>query len=188
MLYPLPSVLVTVADKEGNDNVLTVAWTGTVCSDPAMVYVSVRPSRYSHHMIKETGEFVINLTTEELAYATDYCGVKSGKDEDKFKNASLTKEPAKYVNAPLIKESPVNIECQVTDVVPCGSHDMFVAKVLCVHADKKYMDENGTFSLEKAKPIVYSHGWYYGLGRKIGKFGYSVIKKKAAKKRYRKNK
>ena len=137
MLYPLPSVLVTVADDEGNDNVLTVAWTGTVCSDPAMVYVSVRPSRYSHHMIKETGEFVINLTTEELAYATDYCGVKSGKDEDKFKNASLKKEPAKYVKAPLIKESPVNIECQVTDVVPCGSHDMFVAKVLCVHADKK---------------------------------------------------
>lgn len=188
MLYPLPSVLVTVADDEGNDNVLTVAWTGTVCSDPAMVYVSVRPSRYSHHMIKETGEFVINLTTEELAYATDYCGVKSGKDEDKFKNASLTKESAKYVKAPLIKESPVNIECQVTDVVPCGSHDMFVAKVLCVHADKKYMDENGTFSFEKAKPIVYSHGWYYGLGKKIGKFGYSVIKKKAAKKRYRKNK
>ena len=139
-------------------------------------------------MIKETVEFVINLTTEELAYATDYCGVKSGKDEDKFKNASLTKEPAKYVKAPLIKESPVNIECQVTDVVPCGSHDMFVAKVLCVHADKKYMDENGTFSFEKAKPIVYSHGWYYGLGKKIGKFGYSVIKKKAAKKRYRKNK
>ena len=128
MLYPLPSVLVTVADDEGNDNVLTVAWTGTVCSDPAMVYVSVRPSRYSHHMIKETGEFVINLTTEELAYATDYCGVKSGKNEDKFKNASLTKEPAKYVKAPLIKESPVNIECRVTDVVPCGSHDMFVAK------------------------------------------------------------
>ncbi|MFR6563705.1 MAG: flavin reductase family protein [Eubacterium ventriosum] len=108
-------------------------------------------------------------------------GVKSGKDEDKFKNASLTKEPAKYVKAPLIKESPVNIECQVTDVVPCGSHDMFVAKVLCVHADKKYMDENGTFSFEKAKPIVYSHGWYYGLGKKIGKFGYSVIKKKQEK-------
>ena len=119
---------------------------------------------------------------------THLCGVKSGKDEDKFKNASLTKEPAKYVKAPLIKESPVNIECKVTDVVPCGSHDMFVAKVLCVHADKKYMDENGTFSFEKAKPIVYSHGWYYGLGKKIGKFGYSVIKKKAAKKRYRKNK
>ena len=143
---------------------------------------------YMCRLNKETGEFVINLTTEELAYATDYCGVKSGKNEDKFKNASLTKEPAKYVKAPLIKESPVNIECQVTDVVPCGSHDMFVAKVLCVHADKKYMDENGTFSFEKAKPIVYSHGWYYGLGKKIGKFGYSVIKKKAAKKRYRKNK
>ena len=115
---------------------------------------------------KRNRGIVINLTTEELAYATDYCGVKSGKDEDKFKNASLTKEPAKYVKAPLIKESPVNIECRVTDVVPCGSHDMFVAKVLCVHADKKYMDENGTFSFEKAKPIVYSHGWYYGLGKK----------------------
>lgn len=188
MLYPLPAVLVTVADKEGNENVLTVAWTGTVCSDPVMVYVSVRPSRHSYHMIKETGEFVINLTTEEMAYATDYCGVKSGRDEDKFEKTHLTKEKAKYVKAPLIKESPINMECKVEQVIPCGSHDMFLAKVLCVHADEKYMDEKGSFSLEKAQPIVYSHGWYYGLGKKIGKFGYSVIKRKSAKKRYNKNK
>ena len=136
---------------------------------------------YMCRLNKETGEFVINLTTEELAYATDYCGVKSGKDEDKFKNASLTKEPAKYVKAPLIKESPVNIECQVTDVVPCGSHDMFVAKVLCVHADKKYMDENGKFHLNDAGLVAYSHGEYFELGEKLGKFGYSVAKKQAAK-------
>ena len=174
MLYPLPSVLVTVADDEGNDNVLTVAWTGTVCSDPAMVYVSVRPSRYSHHMIKETGEFVINLTTEELAYATDYCGVKSGRDENKFEKMKLITEKAKYVKAPLLKDSPVNIECEVVSVTHLGTHDMFLAKVLCVHADKQYMDEKGKFDLAKAKPIVYSHGQYYVTGKKIGKFGYSV--------------
>ena len=183
MLYPLPAVLVTVADGEGNDNVLTVAWTGTVCSDPAMVYVSVRPSRYSHHMIKETGEFVINLTTKQLAFATDYCGVRSGRDEDKFAAMKLTKEKAKYVGAPLIKESPVNIECEVVDIIPCGSHDMFLAKVLCVHADKQYMDKNGKFDLAKAKPLVYSHGQYYDTGEKIGKFGYSVQKKNVKKRR-----
>ena len=178
MLYPLPAVLVTVVDKEGKDNVLTVAWTGTVCSDPAMVYVSVRPSRYSYHMIKETGEFVINLTTKELAYATDYCGVKSGRDVDKFKEMKLGKERAKYVEAPLIKESPVNIECRVVDIISCGSHDMFLGKVLCVHADKKYMNKKGKFDLAKAKPIVYSHGQYYCTGEKIGGFGYSVKKRK----------
>jgi flavin reductase (DIM6/NTAB) family NADH-FMN oxidoreductase RutF len=185
MLYPIPAVLVTVADKEGNENVLTIAWTGTVCSDPAMVYVSVRPSRHSYNMIKETGEFVINLTTKELAYATDYCGVRSGRDEDKFEAMKLTKERAKYVQAPLIKESPVNIECQVVDIIPCGSHDMFLAKVLCVHADKKYMDKDGKFNLAKAQPLVYSHGQYYATGEKLGKFGYSV--KKKLKKKNRKN-
>ena len=156
MLYPLPSVLVTAADSEGNDNVLTIAWTGTVCTNPAMVYISVRPSRHSYHMIKETGEFVINLTTKDLVYATDYCGVKSGRDVDKFDKMHLTREKAKYVNAPLIKESPVNIECEVVDIISCGSHDMFLAKVLCVHADKQYMDKNGKFDLGKARPIVYS--------------------------------
>ncbi len=178
MLYPLPAVLVTATDGKGNDNVLTIAWTGTVCSDPAMAYVSVRPSRHSYQMIKDTKQFVINLTTKDLAYATDYCGVKSGRDEDKFKAMKLTKEKAQYVQAPLIKESPVNIECEVVDIIPYGSHDMFVGKVLCVHADEKYMDGNGRFDLEKAQPIVYSHGQYYCTGEKLGKFGYSVRKNK----------
>ena len=178
MLYPLPAVLVTATDGKGNDNVLTIAWTGTVCSDPAMVYVSVRPSRHSYHMIKDTKQFVINLTTKDLAYATDYCGVKSGRDEDKFKAMKLTKEKAQYVQPPLIKESPVNIECEVVDIIPYGTHDMFVGKVLCVHADEKYMDASGRFDLEKAQPIVYSHGQYYCTGEKLGKFGYSVRKNK----------
>lgn len=186
MIYPLPAVLVTVTDKEGNDNVLTIGWTGTVCTNPAMAYISVRPSRHSYHMLKETGEFVINLTTKELTYATDYCGVKSGKDVDKFKEMQLTKEKAEHVKAPLIKESPVNIECKVVDVIPYGSHDMFVAEVLCVHADKEYMDESGRFDLSKAKPIVYSHGFYYATGEKLGKFGYSVAKKvRKVKKSYK---
>ncbi|MBR3645194.1 MAG: flavin reductase family protein [Lachnospiraceae bacterium] len=191
MVYPIPAVLVTVSDKEGNDNVLTVAWTGTVCSDPVMAYVSIRPSRHSYHMIKETGEFVINLTTEALAYATDFCGVKSGKDMDKFKECRLTKEKATYVAPPLIKESPVNIECKVVEVRPCGSHDMFIGEVVAVHADEQYMDEKGSFDLSKAKPLVYSHGQYYGLGKKIGRFGYSVTKnsnKKRGSKNNRKTK
>lgn len=182
MIYPLPAVLVTVSDNEGNDNVLTIGWTGTVCTNPAMAYISVRPSRHSYNMLKETGEFVINLTTKELTYATDYCGVKSGRDEDKLKAMKLTKEKAQYVKVPLIKESPVNIECKVIDIIPCGSHDMFLAKVLCVHADKEYMDETGKFDLSKAKPIVYSHGYYYATGEKLGKFGYSVAKKKKGRK------
>ncbi len=178
MLYPLPAVLVTVADKMGNSNIFTVAWTGTVCSDPAMVSISVRPERYSYHMIKETGGFVINLTTQELAYATDYCGVKSGRDVDKFKDMNLTPLPADVVLAPLLKESPVNIECIVKDIIKLGTHDMFLAEVAAVHVDERYMDENGKFSLEKAKPMVYSHGIYYSLGKKLGSFGYSVRKKK----------
>lgn len=177
MVYPLPAVLVSVTDKKGKDNVFTVAWTGTVCTNPAMVYISVRPSRYSYPMIKETGEFVINLTTKNLAYATDFCGVKSGREIDKFQKCHLTKEKGQYVEAPLIKESPVNIECRVVQTIACGSHDMFLAKVLAVHADKKYMDDKGKFDLTKAKPIVYNHGEYYDLGKKIGKFGYSIAKK-----------
>ncbi len=178
MIYPIPAVLVTVADNQGNDNVLTVAWTGTVCTNPAMAYVSIRPSRHSYKMIQETGQFVINLTTKDLVFATDYCGVKSGKDEDKFKTAKLTREKATYVKAPLIKESPVNIECEVTQVIPCGSHDMFLGKVLCVHADEQYMDETGKFDLQKANPLIYSHGQYFETGEYLGKFGYSVQKKK----------
>ncbi len=176
MLYPLPVVLVSAADEEGNTNVLTVAWAGTVCSDPPMVSVSIRPERYSYRMIKETGEFVINLTTEELAYATDYCGVVSGRDADKFKNMHLTPVKGDVVKAPLIKESPVNIEWIVKDIKSLGSHDMFIAQVAAVHVDEKYMDTKNKFHLEDAHPIVYSHGIYMSLGKRIGTFGYSVRK------------
>lgn len=177
MLYPLPVVMVSVADKNGKPNIITIAWTGTISSDPAMASISVRPERYSYDIIKETGEFVINLTTKDLCYATDYCGVKSGRDIDKFKEMGLTPMPAKYVKAPIIGECPVSIECKVEQVLPLGSHDMFVAKVLAVHADERYLDEKGRFCLEKAQPIVYSHGEYFTMGENIGKFGYSVKKK-----------
>ena len=177
MLYPLPAVMVSVADSNGKPNIITIAWVGTVCSNPPMVSISVRPERYSYNIIKETGEFVINLTTKELAYATDYCGVKSGRDVDKFAAMKLTPSKAEFVKAPLIDESPVNIECRVTQVIPLGSHDMFIAEVLAVHADEKYKDEKGKFCLEKADPIIYSHGEYLTCGEKIGTFGYSVKKK-----------
>lgn len=177
MLYPLPVVMVSVADKEGKQNIITIAWTGTICSDPPMVSISVRPERYSYHMIKETGEFVINLTTKELAFATDYCGVKSGRDVDKFAAMQLTPVRGEKVKAPLIAESPVNLECKVTEVKHLGTHDMFMAEVVCVHADEKYMDEQNRFHLEMADPIVYSHGTYMTTGEKIGTFGYSVRKK-----------
>ncbi len=178
MLYPLPVVLVSVADGKGNQNVLTVAWAGTVCSDPAMVSISVRPERHSHAMLCETGEFVINLTTEQLAYATDYCGVKSGRDVDKFKEMNLTPLPGKVVKAPRIAESPVSIECVVKQRIELGSHDMFVAEVVAVSVDDAYMDEKNSFHLEAADPIVYSHGTYFSMGNEIGKFGYSVRKPK----------
>lgn len=177
MLYPLPVVMVSVADKEGKQNIITIAWTGTICSDPPMVSISVRPERYSYHMIKETGEFVINLTTKELAFATDYCGVKSGRDVDKFAAMQLTPVQGEKVKAPFIAESPVNLECKVTEVKHLGTHDMFMAEVVCVHADEKYMDEQNRFHLEMADPIVYSHGTYMTTGEKIGTFGYSVRKK-----------
>lgn len=176
MLYPLPVVLISVADKKGNQNVFTVAWAGTICSDPPMVSISVRPERYSYDMIKETGEFVINLTTKDLVFATDYCGVRSGRNEDKFKEMNLTPVAAREVSAPLIEESPVNIECRVTEIKELGTHHMFIAEVVAVHADDKYMDETGKFSFSKAEPIVYSHGEYYSMGEKLGKFGYSVKK------------
>ena len=186
MLYPLPAVMVSVADKEGNPNIITVAWAGTVCTNPPMVSISVRPERYSHHMIDETGEFVINLTTEKLAYATDYCGVRSGKDVDKFKELHLTPEKAEYVNAPLIEESPVNIECNVVKKETPGSHHIFLAEVKAVHVDDAYMDQKGRFALEKTDPIVYVHGQYYSLGKLLGTFGYSV--KKPTKKNGKKKK
>lgn len=177
MLYPLPVVMVSVADRKGRNNIITLAWVGTVCSDPPMVSISVRPERYSYHMLKETGEFVINLTTKSLVYATDYCGVKSGRDVDKFQEMKLTALAASKVKAPLIEESPVNLECVVREVKPLGSHDMFLAEVVAVHADGKYMDENHKFCLDRAEPIVYSHGTYFGCGEKLGTFGYSVRKK-----------
>ena len=177
MLYPLPVVMVSVADKKGNHNIITVAWAGTVCTNPPMLSISVRPERHSYGMIKETMEFVINLTTEELAYATDYCGVRSGRDVDKFKEMHLTPETATEVKAPLIKESPVNIECKVKEIIELGSHHMFLAEVVAVHVDDKYMNDKNKFELSKAKPLVYSHGEYYTLGENVGRFGYSVKKK-----------
>ncbi|MBS6735986.1 MAG: flavin reductase family protein [Clostridiales bacterium] len=180
MLYPLPVVMVSVRDGEGKDNIITVAWAGTVCTNPPMVSISVRPERYSYHMLKESGEFVINLTTEELCRAADYCGVKSGRDVDKFRELGLKKEEASVVGAPMIGQSPVNIECRVTKVEELGSHHMFLARVEAVHADEAWMDENGRFDLNKALPVAYSHGEYYGLGRKLGTFGFSVRRKTAA--------
>ena len=178
MLYPVPVVMVTVSDGKGNDNIITIAWTGTINSDPAMVSISVRKSRYSHELLTKNGEFIINLVTKDLTYAMDYCGVKSGKDIDKFAQMKLTKGKAETVNVPAIEESPVNIECKVKQVIELGSHDMFIAEVTAVQADSKYMDENGKFDLNKAELIAYSHGQYYTLGENIGKFGYSVQKKK----------
>ena len=177
MLYPLPVVMVSMADKNGKTNIITIAWAGTVCTNPPMVSISVRPERYSYPILKETGEFVINLTTKELAFATDYCGVKSGRDVDNFKEMKLTPLKAKEVKAPLIQESPVNLECRVREILPLGSHHMFLADVAAVHADEKYMDEKHKFHLEKAEPIVYSHGAYLACGEQIGTFGYSVKKK-----------
>lgn len=176
LVYPVPVVLVSCGDGE-KKNILTIAWTGTVCTDPAMTYISVRKERYSYDMIEKTKEFVINLTTESLAFATDYCGVKSGRDVDKAKEMNLTYEPATKVKAPMIKESPVNIECQVKEIKDLGSHVMFLAEVVAVNVDDTYMDETGKFDMEKCKLIAYSHGEYYKLGEKLGKFGYSVKKR-----------
>jgi len=176
MLYPLPVVLVSVADGKGNDNILTIAWAGTVCSDPAMVSISVRKERYSYDMIKSTGEFIINLTTEELVKATDYCGVTSGRDVDKWEKCGLNRLMGSATKVPYIAESPVAIECKVESVTDLGSHDMFLARVVAVHVDDKYLDENGAFHLDQAKPLVYSHGRYYSMGNELGKFGYSIKK------------
>lgn len=178
MLYPLPAVMVSMASEEGKSNIITVAWAGTICTNPPMLSISVRPERFSYDILKRTGEFVVNLTTEELAYATDYCGVRSGRDVDKFREMNLHEEKASQVKAPLIKESPVNIECKVRKIEELGSHHMFLADVVAVNIDEEYLNEKNKFELGKAKPIVYSHGEYYGLGDMIGTFGYSVKKKK----------
>lgn len=177
MLYPLPAVLITTRNKAGKDNVCTVAWTGTVCSDPAMVSISLRKSRLSYEYLTETGVFVINLTTERLAHAADFCGVRSGRNMDKFQIEHLTREDASQIRCSMIAESPVNIECRVTESKDLGSHTMFLAEVLAVHADEQYMDAAGRFDLSHARPIVYSHGEYFSLGKRIGRFGYSVKKR-----------
>ena len=178
MLYPVPAVMVTVSDGAKRDNIITIAWAGTINSDPAMVSISVRKSRYSHELLMANGEFVINLVTKELTYAMDYCGVKSGRDMDKFEAMKLTRGKASTVNVPIIEESPLCIECKVKQVLELGSHDMFLAEVTAVLADEKYMDESGKFNLNDSELIAYSHGQYYTLGDNIGKFGYSVQKKK----------
>lgn len=184
MVYPLPAVMVSTADREGNDNIITVAWTGTVCTNPAMLYISVRPERYSYHMLRESGEFVVNLTTEKLAKATDWCGVRSGRDFDKWKEMHLTRGKAeKLTYAPIIQESPVNIECKMTEVQELGSHHMFLAKVEAVQVDESYMNETGKFELNDTQLLAYSHGEYYTLGKKLGTFGYSVRKQTAGKKK-----
>lgn len=176
-LYPLPAVMVSCGTMK-ESNIITVAWTGIINTNPAMVYISVRPTRYSYNLIKECGEFVINLTTERLAYATDWCGVKTGANVDKFEEMNLTKETAKYVKCPMIKECPVSVECRVKEIKELGSHHMFIAEVLGINADEKYIDGKGAFDISKCDLITYSNGKYYSLGKKIGKFGFSVRKKK----------
>ena len=184
-IYPLPVVLVTCGNME-KSNIMTVAWTGIINTNPAMCYISVRPERYSYNLIKENMEFVINLTNKDLAYATDWCGVRSGAKYDKFKEMNLHKQKANHVKCPIIKESPVAIECRVKEIRELGSHHMFIAEVLSIDADEKYIDEKGSFDISKCDLIAYSNGGYYPLGKKIGKFGYSVEKKKNSKNSYNK--
>jgi len=184
MVYPLPAVMVSCADKEGHDNIITIAWTGTICTNPAMLYISVRPTRYSYHLIRESGEFVVNLTTKDLVKATDWCGVRSGRDVDKWSEMHLTRGNAQtLIYAPIIEESPVNIECQVVKVEELDSHHMFLAKVTGVQVDDRFMQDNGKFALNKTGLLAYSHGEYFDLGKSLGTFGYSVKKKKKVKKK-----
>lgn len=179
MVYPLPAVMVSCGKTAEEYNIFTASWVGTICSEPAMCYVSIRPSRHSYDIIKKNGEFVINLTTEDLAYATDWCGVKSGRDFNKFEEMKLTPQKTSVIDSVIIKESPLSIECKVKEIIPLGSHDMFIAEVVNVLADEKFMDpETDAFKLEDAKLMAYSHGNYFKMGEKIGKFGWSVQKKK----------
>lgn len=178
MIYPVPAVLVSCGADPAEYNIFTVAWTGTICSDPPMCYISVRPERHSYAIIKRTGEFVINLTTEALAKATDWCGVRSGRDYNKFAEMGLTPIPSAVVSAPALAESPVSIECRVKDIIPLGTHDMFLAEVVNVLIDEEYIDaESGKLDLMRAHPIAYCHGEYFGLGKLIGHFGWSVRKR-----------
>ena len=183
MLYPVPAVMISCADEEGRSNIMTAAWAGTICSDPVMVSVSIRPERYSHDVIARTKEFVINLTTEDLTFAADFCGVRSGRDVDKFEYLHLTKVPSQKVKAPSIGESPVCLECHVTAIEKLGTHDMFLAEVVQVSVDEQYLDEKGRFLLEDAGLAAYVHGSYFALGEKLGTFGFSVRKKEGGKRR-----
>ncbi len=179
LIYPLPAAMISCGSSPEEYNIITLSWLGTICTNPPMCYISIRPERHSYNIIKKHMEFVINITTEELAYATDWCGVKSGKDFDKFEEMKLTAGKSTIVQAPIIEESPLNIECRVKEIISLGSHDMFIADVVNVKADEKYIDKvTGKFSLEDANPIAYSHGQYYELGNKLGGFGWSVRKKK----------
>lgn len=177
MLYPVPAVMVSCGRKNEKPNIITVAWAGTVCSDPALLSVSVRKERYSYSIIKETGEFAVNLVTTNLVKAADFCGVKSGRDIDKFKECGLTPMDSKTIEAPSIAESPLTLECRVKQVLELGSHDLFLAEVTAVSVEDQYMDKSGRFHLNDARLCAYSHGEYFELGEKIGKFGYSVRKK-----------
>jgi flavin reductase (DIM6/NTAB) family NADH-FMN oxidoreductase RutF len=181
MVYPVPAVMVSCGKSQELYNIITIAWTGTICTDPALAYISIRRSRYSYDLIKDAGGFVINLTTKSLVKATDYCGVVSGRDVNKFEKMNLTAIPATHVKAPMIDQSPINIECSLKDIIELGTHDMFIGEVKAVHADEKYLDETGRFRLDLAQPIAYSHGSYYTLGDKLGTFGYSVKKHKKVK-------
>ena len=182
-IYPIPAVMVSCGTME-KANIITVAWTGILNTNPATVYISVRPTRYSYQIIKEQKEFVINLTNKELVQATDWCGVKTGAKVDKFKEMHLHKEKAKFVSCPMIQESPVSIECKVKEIKPLGSHDMFLAEVLAINADEKYINEKGAFDISKCDLIAYANGHYYALGKKLGKFGFSVQRAKKKKKKH----
>lgn len=179
LIYPLPAVLVSCGSDESEYNIITVAWVGTLCTNPPMCYISVRPERHSHQIIKKNMEFVINLTTENMAFATDWCGVRSGKDYNKFEEMKLTPGKSSVISAPLIEESPLCIECRVKEIMSLGSHDMFIADVVNIRAEEDHLNkESGKLELAETNPLVYLHGNYYGLGQKIGKFGWSVEKKK----------
>lgn len=180
VLYPMPLAMISCGTME-KSNIVTVAWTGIVNTNPAMTYVSIRPSRFSYDIIKNSGEFVINLVNRDLIYACDYCGVKSGRDVDKFKEMNLTARKGNIVDAPIIYESAINIECKVKEILPLGSHHMFLADVVSVNASDEYFDEAGKFHFNKSDPVCYSHGAYYTLGEKVGSFGYSVKKKPTTK-------
>ena len=182
-IYPIPAVMVSCGTME-KANIITVAWTGILNTNPATVYISVRPTRYSYQLLKEQKEFVINLTNKELVQATDWCGVKTGAKVDKFKEMHLHKEKAKFVSCPMIQESPVSIECRVKEIIPLGSHDMFLAEVLAINADEKYINDKGAFDISKCDLIAYANGHYYALGKKLGKFGFSVQRAKKKKKKH----